>query len=46
MDKVDHVYFSYLIDARHLEAATNIAVVARECGVEPCSAKHRIGNVM
>jgi NAD(P)H dehydrogenase (quinone) len=33
MGNVDHVYFSYPIDARHLEAATNVAVVARECGV-------------
>lgn len=33
MGNVDHVYFSYPIDARHLEAATNVAVVAREYGV-------------
>ncbi len=33
MENVDHVYFCYPIDARHLEAATNMAVVAREYGV-------------
>ncbi|HLG77708.1 MAG TPA: NmrA family NAD(P)-binding protein, partial [Ktedonobacteraceae bacterium] len=33
-DGVDRIYFSYPIDPRHLEAATNMAVAAREAGVE------------